>query len=450
MKKTIQLSSLMLLISSGVFAQANTSYWLNSTPITGNANTAFGNLALAVSSGSYNSATGFNCLRNNTTGHNNVADGYLSMYYNTTGYYNTAIGSIAMISNTTGYRNTAVGYLSLGNNTGGNHNIAVGYLSASNNTTGNYNLALGIEALKNTSTGGSNAGIGYLALSANTSGSLNTSLGMYSNVSTSGQFMSTALGGFSICNADYKVRIGASSVTVIEGQVPYSYPSDGRFKNNISETDVKGLDFIKKLRPVVYNFDTKKFQEFLTKNMPDSVRQEYLKADFTASTAIRQSGFIAQEVEVAAQQCGYNFNGVHKPNDDNDNYSIAYSQFVVPLVKGMQEQQKMIEAQQQEIDELKKMLKDLAAQTTGISATTTLNEVSVYPNPNKGVFTINTNNIEAGKIQVLNPKGAQIQEITIQNGHSNYQIDLTAYPKGIYLINILTGNGSSTKKIIVE
>jgi hypothetical protein len=52
--------------------------------------------------------------------------------------------------------------------------------------------------------------------------------------------------------------------------------------------------------------------EFLTKNMPDSIRRQYLDKDFKPSTAIRQSGFIAQEVEKAAQEAGYNFNGVHE------------------------------------------------------------------------------------------------------------------------------------------
>lgn len=400
MKKIIQLSSLMLLMNSSVFAQANSSYWLNANPINGTYNTAFGTFALL----------------DNTTGFANAANGYEALTSNTTGIYNQASG-----------------YQSLYENTTGNYNTANGYLSLTLNTTGSSNSAIGYGALKNNLTGYGNSGLGTLA-----------------NVSTGGLFASTAIGAFAITNANYKVRIGANTVTVIEGQVPYSYPSDGRFKNNISEADVKGLDFIKKLRPVVYNFDTKKFQEFLTKNMPDSIRQEYLKADFTASTAIRQSGFIAQEVEAAAQQCGYNFNGVHKPNDENDNYSIAYSQFVVPLVKGMQEQQKMIETQQGEIDELKKMVKELLAKTTGISTTNSSADASIYPNPNKGIFTVNTNNIESGKIKILNAKGEQIQEVFIQNGHTNYQIDLTAYPKGIYLINILSDKGSSSKKIIVE
>ena len=55
------------------------------------------------------------------------------------------------------------------------------------------------------------------------------------------------------------------------------------------------------------------------------------------------------------------FNGVYAPQNENDNYGLDYSKFVVPLVKAMQEQQAMIEKlqkllalQQQQIDALKK------------------------------------------------------------------------------------------------
>jgi hypothetical protein len=44
-------------------------------------------------------------------------------------------------------------------------------------------------------------------------------------------------------NASNKIRIGNSSVTVIEGQVAYTFPSDGRFKTNVSE-NIKGLGFL--------------------------------------------------------------------------------------------------------------------------------------------------------------------------------------------------------------
>jgi hypothetical protein len=121
----------------------------------------------------------------------------------------------------------------------------------------------------------------------------------------------------------------------------------------VSDSDVAGLDFITKLRPVNYNFDTKKFETFVTKNMPEESREKYLDQDFTKSTAIRQTGFIAQEVEEAAKAAHYDFSsGLHVPESDNDNYAVAYSQFVVPLVKSVQEQQKMI-------DELRKQNADL-------------------------------------------------------------------------------------------
>jgi hypothetical protein len=74
---------------------------------------------------------------------------------------------------------------------------------------------------------------------------------------------------------------------------------------------------------------------------------------------IKYTGFIAQEVEKAANEVGYDFSGVDKPKNEKSLYGLSYSEFVVPLVKGMQEQQKMIEQQQQTIDDLKKQNSDV-------------------------------------------------------------------------------------------
>ncbi len=71
------------------------------------------------------------------------------------------------------------------------------------------------------------------------------------------------------------------------------------------------------------------------------------------------SGFIAQEVEQAAKELNYDFSGVDKPNNDRDLYGLRYAEFVVPLVKAVQEQQKIIQSQQAQIDELNKILNNL-------------------------------------------------------------------------------------------
>ena len=68
---------------------------------------------------------------------------------------------------------------------------------------------------------------------------------------------------------------------------------------------------------------------------------------------IKMTGFIAQEVQQAAKDAGYEFSGVQKAGDDVGLYSVSYAQFVVPLVKAVQEQQDTIEQQQQEINRLK-------------------------------------------------------------------------------------------------
>jgi len=47
---------------------------------------------------------------------------------------------------------------------------------------------------------------------------------------------------------------------------------------------------------------------------------------------------------------GYEFSGVDKPETEGSVMGLRYSEFVVPLVKAMQEQQSMIEEQKQLID----------------------------------------------------------------------------------------------------
>ena len=64
--------------------------------------------------------------------------------------------------------------------------------------------------------------------------------------------------------------------------------------------------------------------------------------------------------EQAAQETGYNFNGVHAPADpERDHYRMSYATFVVPLVKAVQEQQAIITDLQQQINDLRAMVNEL-------------------------------------------------------------------------------------------
>jgi hypothetical protein len=253
--------------------------------------------------------TGFTST--STPAFNNTAIGAFALQLNNDGDYNSAMGAQALYNNTTGSNNTASGYLALTNNGKGNDNTADGYLALTGNSTGNYNTGIGVAALSNNTSGEYNTALGYSTLHNNLSGSYNMVLGAWADhsITLSPFTNASAIGSNALVNASNKIRFGDATVTVVEGPVVYTV-SDGRFKDNVSEEAVVGLNFIKRLRPVVYNFDTRKFTDFLTQNFPDSIKNHYLKREFTKSTSIRQSGFIAQEVEKAAAETGYDFNGV--------------------------------------------------------------------------------------------------------------------------------------------
>jgi hypothetical protein len=110
-----------------------------------------------------------------TTGTGNTAVGYNALHVDGSGFNNTAIGLESLQSNT-GNDNTASGGQALFGNTGGNYNTASGYFALVNNTTGSYNTASGFEALQMNTTGSNNIGLGGLA-GQNPTGSYNIMLG---------------------------------------------------------------------------------------------------------------------------------------------------------------------------------------------------------------------------------------------------------------------------------
>ena len=117
-----------------------------------------------------------------------------------------------------------------------------------------------------------------------------------------------------------------------------------------------GLDFILKLRPVTYHLDMDAIARF--HHTPDNLR----KPEFESQKAAElQTGFLAQEVEAAAKSMGYDFHGVDRPKNKNDFYGLRYAEFVVPLVKAVQEQQEMIRDQKKTIEQLQNKNRDLEA-----------------------------------------------------------------------------------------
>ena len=88
------------------------------------------------------------------------------------------------------------------------------------------NTAWGIESLNGNTTGNSNTAVGYRALFSNTTGNYNTAIGNNADVLIGNLTNAMAIGnGASVSTSD-KIRLGNTSISVIEGQVAFSNSSD--------------------------------------------------------------------------------------------------------------------------------------------------------------------------------------------------------------------------------
>ena len=317
----------------------------------------------------------------NVTGHDNTAVGSQAMYSNTRLSQNTAIGkgalgtqsydpgfdyssgnvavgNAALLTNNptnpvNGVGNSAVGWSALRFNTIGANNSAFGFGSLYTNTTGSKNIAVGMDAMRLNTTGGSNTVVGANALYNNVGGSSNTAIGNnagYGDVGinfTQCTFLgesatlavtrtNVTLLGYGIfnaqCTADHQVLLGNTAVGQIRAQVTgITAYSDARFKTNIKE-NVRGLDFILKLNPVTYNVRPVELHKIW--GTPDSLVN---KIDHSQIEQQIQIGFLAQDVEQAALESGFNFPGIDVPRNAKEVYSLRYVDFIMPMVKSIQE-----------------------------------------------------------------------------------------------------------------
>ncbi len=121
------------------------------------------------------------------------------------------------------------------------------------------------------------------------------------------------------------------------------------------------------LRPITYSLDVVSIAGKLGEDnsfdedgnrVLQKVPQEIIDAIIQKSKQ-RKSGFAAQEVEELANTLGFDFGGVDKPENEGNFYGLRYAEFVVPIVKAIQEQQSTILNQQLTIEELKKEVETL-------------------------------------------------------------------------------------------
>ena len=145
----------------------------------------------------------------------------------------------------------------------------------------------------------------------NNTGYRNTAIGFRADVTLGDLNNATAIGYGAEVDASNKVRIGNTSVTVIQGQVAFTSSSDARLKDSITPVS-GGLALVNDLNPVSYH---------RTNNPEPDI----------------EMGLLAQEVEATLEKHGLGNSGmVHQPTEDSY-MSLRYNDLLAPMIKAIQE-----------------------------------------------------------------------------------------------------------------
>jgi hypothetical protein len=310
---------------------------------TDNNNTALGYQALnATTSGSKNVAVGYQALKTNTTGTGNVALGSQALFTCDSGGNNIAMGDTALYSITTGSTNFAAGEAAGQSLTTGSGNFCMGRLAGRNITASSSNLCIGNQAGDGISGAFSsfNVAIGADALSAALTTGLSTAVGANALVKSTGQGNTgigydagnTTTSGTNVtcighdaeassATASNEITLGDANVATLRCNTQtISSLSDARDKTDVQELP-EGLDFISKLNPVKFQWQTR---------------------DGNGKDGTYEAGFIAQELQSAQQDADADYLGLVM-DENPDRLEASYGKLVPMLVKAIQELKSEVE-----------------------------------------------------------------------------------------------------------
>jgi hypothetical protein len=422
----------------------------------------------------YNTFIGYKSGQVITTGIRNTFTGSHSGYSHTTGDWNSFFGYNTGVNSTTGDLNTFMGYYAGYYNATGGENTCIG-AEAGNGVSGNSysnNTYIGRHSGYATTTGSNNTAVGHSAGDFNATIANCTFLG-YNTDATGNHSNSMALGNGASTNASNDIVLGNASIQTLRCNATLTGLSDRRVKDNIQE-NVVGLDFIKLLRPVTFHYNIDHINEITFG--PEITQYDSLGNEIQSPLDVpgkynreaeQVTGFIAQEVDSIADIVGYDFSGVYKPEDETSTlWGLRYSDFVVPMVKAIQEQQAQIEELKNEIrqccsapsnkmeEETSNTIKNDNATLVDLKYTDGVVLYQNIPNPFGEETTINfylPQTVKAAKMVFYDNMGKMIKEVILsQKGNASIIVKSSELASGVYSYSLVVDETIVATKTMIK
>ncbi len=227
----------------------------------------------------------------------------------------------------------------------------------------------------------------------------------------------------------------------------YNYPqygSDENLKKEIKDID-SVISKLVKLRPVSYKMLSKKEYEASLGKEPPSFADDQTKT---------QVGLIAQEVQQVFPELVSQM--------DSNYLGISYTEFIPLLIKGLQEQQEIIDILQSRIDLIETdccaKSENLKSGFTGESNSKPESEgaklLQNIPNPFSAQTTIRfeiPETIRSAQLHICNMTGTLLKTITVnQRSEGNVVINANEFVAGMYLYSLVCdGRIIDTKQMLL-
>lgn len=204
--------------------------------------------------------------------------------------------------------------------------------------------------------------------------------------------------------------------------------SDRKLKTNISPLE-NALDYILSLKPKSYRFNTSKYPAL---NLPQGTHfgliADELEAIFPTLVRANQS----LELEGTSEKVDFK--------------SVNYEELVPILIKGMQEQNELIQKQNDRINQLEARL------ANGQDTPKIPFQFRISPNPTQSQIVLtpmNASSIGLATVRIYSANGALVRELRLTEVASYYKIDIADLPAGTYRCAVQQGQQESTETFIL-